>query len=195
MLPAPGANDTIKEKRRVRRTVWSKRMRLLPTITARALIWLAALMTSWQGLVGMACAVGGPRSTIISHPSPAIQNARDAGGQCRLATCEASAGSSCCKRSTATARADSVSRFLRCGCDRSCTCCGPCLCRQDRPTPPLPAPAGPQAGKVLSTPSGWLVAPAIDLPGGTTAGRGLWHFSPSVPTSLERLSTLCRFLI
>ena len=177
-------------------------MRFLRTITSRALVWLAAAMIPWQGLPGMACAcvAGGPHPTGSPYGSVAVQEAPDApgaGGQCLRCPRQASAGSSCCKRSDATApAASSVSRSLRCGCDWSCTCCGPCVCRRDRPTaPPLPAAAGPEANKTFSAPADSLVAAAIDLRAGTGLGRGLRQFSPSVPTSLERLSALCRFLI
>lgn len=173
-------------------------MRFLCTVTARALVWLAAAMIPWQGLPGMACAcaMGRPRPTAVSHLSPATQHALGAGGECRRCPRQAQAESSCCKRIRATAQAVSDSRPSRCACDRSCTCCGPCLCRKDRPTaPPLPAPAGSDAGKSFSTsPDSVAVAP-LDLREATVPGRGPWPFSPSVPTSLERLSTLCRFLI
>jgi hypothetical protein len=171
-------------------------MRLFNGITAKVLVWLAAILVPADALPLMACGCGShaPGSACRADARPAAK--------CPHCNSTSRPQKSCCG-STAVA---STEQGSCCGAKGSCCCCkgtlgsegSLCLCAVKKSAPasaPLPGNSRTDNTKSVSTCSFGGLAAAMVLVRPTTPARADQQATLLCSSAPERLSILCRLVI
>jgi hypothetical protein len=174
-------------------------MRFSNSITAKVLVWLAAILVPAQTLPLMACDCGShsPRSMAVKADRADAAPA----AKCPHCTSGSRPRHSCCGGTAAS----SGQHGSCCGAKGSCCCKGglgshggPCLCSVNKSAPaPDPLPSNSRTDNTkssLGSSSDTVATVAVVVPSVVLAQAAQ---QPSLlgSTSLERLSTLCRLVI
>lgn len=177
----------------------STQMGLCQNITAKALVWLAAILVPVDALPLVACDCGNG-----SPQSAALKSARtDASPATKCPHCAARsrAEHSCC----GTAEYSAQHKCCCCG-NGPCHCCckgkmgshgGPCQCAANKPAQePASLPSNSRTENTKSSlgSSSDTVVTVVAVPSVVLA-LAAQQPSRSASTSLERLSTLCRLVV
>ena len=156
---------------------------------SKAPVWLTAALLAVQTAFPETCGCGRPAQDTKGHGS-AISPTRCGHSGC----CPSGRVSMCCAALATAQRACCGSK--RAAASESACVRGPCHCvSQESPTPaPTQSASSPSAKEVLGHPNLGVVSLRIMGPQSDGA-LAPWDVTASPATSLERLSTLCRFLI
>lgn len=170
------------------------------SITAKVLVWLAAILVPVETLPAMGCDCGShsPGSAVAkSVRADAAPAAR-----CPHCTSRSRPGHSCCGTA-----ASSAQHGRCCGGSGSCCCCckggpgshgGPCQCAANKSAPapdPLPDNSRTENTKSSLGSSSDTVTTIAVLVSSLVLAQAAQQPSLLACTSLERLSTLCRLVI
>ena len=183
-------------------------MRWLDTLSGKAFVWLAAALVPTGTLPVGACGCAAGKPAAQRPPagarSPADRESLQTGPQgvvpeagCPHCRPRAEATDSCCREEAGASLSESARpTSCPCGGGPGCTCGPVCTCGGSHRHDPLPPSTGDSVkAKDLAGPPVLAVACSAGREVRLLASCHSWHFSSSVPTPLERLSTLCRFLI